>query len=83
MMERRPHLSIRSITEARISAEELRCVFQQFYSSDKLRPSEKRGMGMGLTICREIIWLAEEECSGTFAQEELFSPSLQMRTRLP
>jgi len=38
-----------------ISPEELPHIFQQFYSGDKSRPPEKRGMGLGLTICREII----------------------------
>ncbi len=37
-----------------IAPEELPHVFQQFYSGE-LRPLEKRGMGLGLTICREIV----------------------------
>jgi signal transduction histidine kinase len=38
-----------------IAPEELPNVFQQFYSGDESRPPEKRGMGLGLAICREII----------------------------
>jgi len=38
-----------------IAPDELPHVFQQFYSGDESRPLEKRGMGLGLTICREII----------------------------
>lgn len=37
-----------------IAPDELPHVFQQFYSGDS-RPPEKRGMGLGLAICREII----------------------------
>lgn len=38
-----------------ISPEELPFIFQQFYSGAESRPPEKRGMGLGLTICREIV----------------------------
>jgi signal transduction histidine kinase len=38
-----------------ISPEELPYVFQQFYSGMESRPPEKRGMGLGLTLCREIV----------------------------
>ncbi len=41
-------------TGAGIAPEELPRIFQQFYSGQS-RPPEKRGMGLGLTICREII----------------------------
>jgi two-component system sensor histidine kinase BaeS len=30
-------------------------VFQQFYRGRESRPPEKSGMGLGLTICREIV----------------------------
>lgn len=38
-----------------ITPEELPQIFQQFYRGDAARPPETRGMGLGLTICREII----------------------------
>jgi signal transduction histidine kinase len=38
-----------------IAPDELPHVFQQFYRGAESRPPEKRGMGLGLTICREII----------------------------
>ncbi len=38
-----------------ISPEEMPNIFQQFYRGDESRPPEKRGMGLGLAICREII----------------------------
>ena len=38
-----------------IAPEELPNIFQQFYRGDETRPPEKRGMGLGLAICREII----------------------------
>jgi signal transduction histidine kinase len=38
-----------------IALEELPHVFQQFYRGDESRPPEKRGMGLGLAICREIV----------------------------
>ncbi|MBN1886942.1 MAG: HAMP domain-containing histidine kinase [Thermoflexales bacterium] len=37
-----------------ITAEELPHIFQQFYSGQS-RPPEKRGMGLGLALCREIV----------------------------
>ncbi|MBI5029445.1 MAG: HAMP domain-containing protein [Chloroflexi bacterium] len=50
------HIQVRvSDTGVGISPEELPYVFQQFYSGAETRPPEKRGMGLGLTICREII----------------------------
>lgn len=42
-------------TGAGIPAKELPHIFQQFYSGDNVRSPEKRGMGLGLTICREIV----------------------------
>ena len=38
-----------------IAPDELPYIFQQFYSGDESREPEKRGMGLGLAICREII----------------------------
>jgi signal transduction histidine kinase len=38
-----------------IAPDELPHLFQQFYRGAESRPPEKRGMGLGLTICREII----------------------------
>ncbi len=38
-----------------LAPEELPHIFQQFYRGDESRPPEKRGMGLGLAICREII----------------------------
>jgi signal transduction histidine kinase len=38
-----------------IAPEELPNLFQQFYRGAESRPPEKRGMGLGLAICREII----------------------------
>jgi signal transduction histidine kinase len=38
-----------------IASEELPYIFQQFYRGGESRPPEKRGMGLGLAICREII----------------------------
>jgi signal transduction histidine kinase len=42
-------------TGAGIAPDELPHIFQQFYSGDESRAPEKRGMGLGLAICREII----------------------------
>jgi two-component system sensor histidine kinase BaeS len=42
-------------TGAGIAPDELPHIFQQFYSGDESRDPEKRGMGLGLAICREII----------------------------
>jgi signal transduction histidine kinase len=38
-----------------IESDELAHLFQQFYRGGESRPPEKRGMGLGLAICREII----------------------------
>jgi signal transduction histidine kinase len=38
-----------------IDSDELAHLFQQFYRGGDSRPPEKRGMGLGLAICREII----------------------------
>jgi signal transduction histidine kinase len=38
-----------------IAPDELPHIFRQFYSGSASHPPEKRGMGLGLTICREII----------------------------
>jgi signal transduction histidine kinase len=42
-------------TGAGIAPDELPHIFQQFYSGDESREPEKRGMGLGLAICREIV----------------------------
>jgi signal transduction histidine kinase len=54
-----------------IAPDELPHVFQQFYRGDESRPLEKRGMGLGLAICREIvmahqgqIWVESESGQG-------------------
>jgi signal transduction histidine kinase len=44
-----------SDTGVGIAPDELPHVFQQFYRGGEARPPEKRGMGLGLTICREIV----------------------------
>lgn len=55
-----------------IAPDELPNIFQQFYRGDESRPPEKRGMGLGLAICREIItahkgkiWVESEPGRGT------------------
>lgn len=42
-------------TGAGIASAEMPYIFQQFYRGDESRPPEKRGMGLGLAICREIL----------------------------
>ncbi|MBI5032138.1 MAG: HAMP domain-containing protein [Chloroflexi bacterium] len=50
------HLWVRvADTGAGIATEEMEHLFQQFYRGAESRPPEKRGMGLGLAICREII----------------------------
>ena len=44
-----------SDTGSGIAPDELPYLFQQFYRGADSRPPEKRGMGLGLTLCREII----------------------------
>lgn len=44
-----------SDTGVGIAPDELPYIFQQFYRGAESRPPEKRGMGLGLTLCREII----------------------------
>jgi signal transduction histidine kinase len=55
-----------------IGPDEMPHLFQQFYRGAESRPLEKRGMGLGLTICREIItahggkiWVESELNKGT------------------
>ncbi len=38
-----------------IAPDEIAHVFEEFYSGAESRPPEKRGMGLGLAICREIV----------------------------
>lgn len=38
-----------------IAPHEMPYLFQQFYRGDETRTPEKQGMGLGLTICREIV----------------------------
>ncbi len=42
-------------TGSGIAPDELPHIFEQFYSGAKSSPPEKRGMGLGLSICREIV----------------------------
>ena len=42
-------------TGAGIAPDEMAHLFQQFYRGSESRPPEKRGMGLGLAICRDII----------------------------
>ncbi len=42
-------------TGAGIAPAEMPYIFQQFYRGDESRPPEKRGVGLGLAICREIL----------------------------
>lgn len=44
-----------SDTGSGIAPDELPYLFQQFYRGAESRPPEKRGMGLGLTLCREIV----------------------------
>jgi signal transduction histidine kinase len=44
-----------SDTGVGIAPDELPHLFQQFYRGRESRPPEKSGMGLGLTICREIV----------------------------
>lgn len=44
-----------SDTGVGIAPDELPYLFQQFYRGAESRPPEKRGMGLGLTLCREIV----------------------------
>jgi two-component system, OmpR family, sensor histidine kinase BaeS len=44
-----------SDTGVGIAPEELPLIFQQFYRGAESRPPETRGMGLGLTICQQII----------------------------
>jgi two-component system sensor histidine kinase BaeS len=44
-----------SDTGVGIAPDELPYVFQQFYRGRESRPPEKRGMGLGLSICHEIV----------------------------
>lgn len=44
-----------SDTGSGIAPDELPYLFQQFYRGAESRPPEKQGMGLGLTLCREII----------------------------
>jgi signal transduction histidine kinase len=44
-----------SDTGTGIAPDELPHVFRQFYTGSAERPYEKRGMGLGLAICREIL----------------------------
>jgi two-component system sensor histidine kinase BaeS len=67
-----------------ISPTELPQLFQQFYRGDESRPPEKRGMGLGLTLCQEIInahggriWVESRQGDG--AQVSFTLPTLSPR----
>ncbi len=47
-----------------IAPDELPHVFQQFYRGAESRPPEKKGMGLGLAICREIVTAHHGEIRG-------------------
>jgi signal transduction histidine kinase len=62
-----------------IAIEEMPYLFQQFYRGDESRPPEKRGMGLGLAICREIITAH----GGTIHAESTMGQGTQFTFTLP
>lgn len=61
-----------------IAADERPHLFQQFYRGADSRPPEKRGMGLGLTLCREIITAhgGEIQVTSTVGQGACFTFTL-------
>lgn len=61
-----------------IASDELPHLFQQFYRGAETRPPEKRGLGLGLTLCREIITAHQGRVwvESTFGEGARFSFSL-------
>ncbi|CAN5514939.1 hypothetical protein BH10CHL1_BH10CHL1_37180 [soil metagenome] len=61
-----------------ITPDELPYLFQQFYRGAESRPPEKRGMGLGLTLCREIITAhgGQIEATSTVGQGAQFTVTL-------
>lgn len=49
-------VSIRNTGEG-LSSEEIPKVFDRFYKTDRSRSKDKTGLGLGLTICRRIVYL--------------------------
>jgi len=62
-----------------ISADELPHIFQQFYRGAESRPPEKRGMGLGLTICHEIVMAH----GGQIDVTSILGQGTQITIRLP
>jgi signal transduction histidine kinase len=68
-----------SDTGTGIAAEELPFLFQEFYHGGPSQPPEKHGMGLGLTICREII----RAHGGSIWAESEFGQGARFTFKLP